>query len=52
MALGVQHTCAIVTGGGLKCWGGNYFGELGIGSLAFQFTPVDVDLGPGASACV
>ncbi len=42
IALGFQHTCAIVTGGGVKCWGRNDFGQLGIGNTADQYGPVDV----------
>jgi hypothetical protein len=48
IALGTGHTCALVTGGGLKCWGRNDAGQLGIGSTAQQNSPVAVDLGPGA----
>ena len=29
---GDQHTCAILSDDSLKCWGGNIFGALGIGS--------------------
>ena len=52
IALGYGHTCALVTRGGVKCWGYNGYGQLGIGNTADQLRPVDVDLGPGARACV
>lgn len=32
LAVGATHACAIVSGGGLKCWGSNVDGELGDGS--------------------
>ena len=45
---GGSHTCALMTGGGIKCWGLNSNGQLGIGdSAAFKNIPVDVSLGPG-----
>ena len=52
IALGWTHTCALVTGGTIKCWGYNGNGQLGIGSTADQLRPVDVDLGTGAYACL
>jgi hypothetical protein len=45
IALGHSHTCVIEAGGGVKCWGANGFGQLGIGSTTFQTSPV---AGPGA----
>lgn len=32
IAGGVYHTCAILTDGGIKCWGNNFFGKLGQGT--------------------
>jgi alpha-tubulin suppressor-like RCC1 family protein len=31
LAAGGDHTCALLEGGQIKCWGSNAFGELGIG---------------------
>ena len=45
IALGESHACAIGSGGGIKCWGWNGDGQLGIGSTADQHSPMDV---PGA----
>ena len=36
------HTCAIATGGALKCWGRNDFGQVGDGSTADRFVPANV----------
>ena len=47
IALGQYHTCVIVSGGGVKCWGYNGYGQLGIGSSSTQYSPVDVSLGSG-----
>ena len=43
IALGGQHSCALLTGGAVKCWGYNSYGQLGDGtSLNNRNTPVDV----------
>ena len=44
MALGWRHTCAVTSGGGMKCWGSQYYAQLGneVWNLANQTTPVDV----------
>jgi len=55
IALGRSHSCALMTTGGVKCWGGNYSGQLGDGSTITEngssSRPVAVsDLSSGVSA--
>ncbi len=46
LAAGAQHTCALLTGGFLRCWGAGLDGRLGHGSdsdVGDDETPADVD---------
>jgi alpha-tubulin suppressor-like RCC1 family protein len=48
IATGRGHACAILTGGGIKCWGKNMYGQLGIGSTVQQNSPTDVIFDAGS----
>lgn len=39
IAAGERHTCGILTGGTLLCWGYNWNGQLGDGSITNRLTP-------------
>ena len=42
IAVGSAHTCAVTTGGGVKCWGFNSKGQLGDGTYTARSYPGDV----------
>ncbi len=51
IANGDRFSCAVLTGGGVKCWGYNEFGQLGDGTTTDRTSPVDVQgLASGVSA--
>ncbi len=55
IAAGTFHACAVTTAGGVKCWGRNHFGQLGINKLGDAFnstTPVDVLMGSYVAVAV
>lgn len=41
--VGDYHGCAAIEGGGVKCWGANYSGEVGDGTTVQRRIPVDVE---------
>ena len=50
VAAGGFHTCALLTAGGMKCWGLNGAGQLGDGTNTARLTPANVVGLPGAVA--
>ena len=53
IAAGSTHTCAVTSGGGVKCWGFNSHGQLGDNSNNTRLVPVNVaGLDSGVKAVV
>jgi len=42
ISAGGGHTCALLSGGAIQCWGNNYYGQLGDGSKIESSVPVAV----------
>jgi alpha-tubulin suppressor-like RCC1 family protein len=42
ISAGWNHTCALIRGGGMMCWGRNYYGQLGDGTTITRVIPVNV----------
>eukprot|EP00854_Cymbomonas_tetramitiformis_P002294 gene2294-3015_t len=55
LAVGFSHTCALMVGGAVRCWGGNSDGQLGLGHTASvggaggQMPPADTNVGGAVS---
>lgn len=48
VSVGGNHSCALTSTGEVKCWGGNYYGQLGDGTTTNSNVPLTVSLGSSA----
>ena len=47
LALGLHHSCAVLNGGDIKCWGWNNDGQLGDGTTTSRSLPTSINVGNG-----
>jgi alpha-tubulin suppressor-like RCC1 family protein len=47
VAAGGNHTCALLSTGGIRCWGYNLNGQLGLGNTSTQLAPPSTHVGLG-----
>jgi alpha-tubulin suppressor-like RCC1 family protein len=50
ISVGYEHTCALTTAGGVRCWGRNQNGELGDGTTTNRLVPPSDDVLTGVRA--
>ncbi|MFP2900915.1 RTX toxin, partial [Corallococcus sp. 4LFB] len=50
LALGTQHTCALLDTGALRCWGANAYGQVGNGNPDYATPLTAVALASGLRA--
>jgi alpha-tubulin suppressor-like RCC1 family protein len=50
VAIGLSHTCAVLESAEARCWGYNYYGEVGDGTTSERLTPVRVSNLAGVTA--
>jgi alpha-tubulin suppressor-like RCC1 family protein len=52
IAAGDRHTCALLSDGPVRCWGGNGVGQLGDGTTTSRSTPVSVSSLGGTAVAI
>ncbi len=52
IASGWRHVCALMTDGGVRCWGSNHAGQLGDGTGIDRKTPVDAVVAPSGVTAI
>jgi alpha-tubulin suppressor-like RCC1 family protein len=52
VSAGSRHTCALMQAGGARCWGFNFYGQLGDGTSITRLAPVNVSVLSGALSSI